>query len=154
MINQKFLYFFLLCLIGCQHSEKLTHIQKYTQYSNNITPTQNQPTRQQESAPFVVSLSKLSHIGNSARLTGALNHKNGCLYIDDYLIVIGSIYIKWQNDPFWIGNNQGEKFQLGDKVSISGSQTDFDTIYDNFPNQKCNSDKIWLTHGITKPLSI
>lgn len=141
-------------MIGCQHSEKLTHIQKYTQYSNNITPTQNQPTRQQESAPFVVSLSKLSHIGNSAHLTGTLNHKNGCLYIDDYLIVIGSIYIKWQNEPFWIGNSQGEKFQLGDRVSLGGYQIPYNAMYDNSPDKKCKADNIWLTHGIIKSLPI
>lgn len=124
------------------------------QRSNDIKPTQNQSLSQQEPTFFVAHLPKLEEAGNAALFTGTLNNQNGCLYVDDYLLVVAGIYVRWQNEPFWIGNNQGEKFQLGDRVNLGGYQIPYNTMYDNSPNKKCKADNIWLTHGVIKALPI
>lgn len=143
-----------MALLGCQPKNTNNNHQSNELTSQNEMPKEIEiiPPAQQPNSIFVAHLPKLEKMGNAALFTGTLNNKNGCLYIDDYLLVVAGIYVKWQNEPFWIGNSQGEQFQLGDRVSLGGSQIDYNTMYDNSLNKKCKADKIWLTHGVTKPL--
>lgn len=164
MPNKNFLYAFLLMLVGCQQpaqveqsaqpkqSEQSMHSQTNVQRLDDTKPAQDKSSIQQEPTFSVSYLPKLEEAGDAALFTGTLNDKNGCLYVDDYLVVVVGIYVKWQNDPFWIGNGQGEKFQLGDRVSLGGSQIPYNTMYDNSPDKKCKANNIWLTHGVMKPL--
>lgn len=138
----------LLALLGCQS-------QNAPKPTEQATIDTAQPSKVAPSEPsiFVVYSTNRRAEGNAALYTGTLNAKNGCLYIDDLLIVVTGLYVDWQNEPFWIGNNHGKKFTLGDKVSVGGSQSNYDGYLANniinIPN--CKAEKVWLAVRIDKP---
>ncbi|MDO4224033.1 MAG: hypothetical protein Q4D05_08440 [Acinetobacter sp.] len=128
----------LIALLGCQQSN---HEQ------------QNKATKHEtmQQAVFVAHLPKLDEVGDAAALIGTLNEQNNCLYINQHLVVVAGIHIQWQEKPFWIGHHLGEKFSLGDSVHAGGSEIPYSTANDNSPNQRCQAEKIWLLHSISKP---
>ncbi len=151
MLNKGILGILLVLLLGCQQpniepSKEPNHTKLNNQQIVSTTPIQKEPS------VFVAHLDKLDEVGNAALYTGILNEKNGCLYIDDRLILVTGVYVKWKNEPFWIGNHHGEKFTLGDKVSVGGSETNYSKHYiKHINNPNCVADKIWLTLSIDKP---
>lgn len=151
MLNKSILGIIVMTILGCskpniEQSKQPTHTQLNHQ-QEVITPL-----TQKEPFVFVAHLEKLEEVGNAALYTGILNEKNGCLYIDDRLILVTGVYVKWQNEPFWIGNNQGEKFKLGDTVSVGGSETKYSKdLIDDINNSNCVADKVWLTLRVDKP---
>lgn len=152
MLNKGILGILLILLLGCQQSnvkqsKDVVHIEP-----NNQQVVSDTSTQKEEPFVFVAHLEKLEEVGNAALYTGILNEKNGCLYIDDRLIFVTGVGIEWKNEPFWIGNHHGEKFKLGDKVSVGGSETFFENRYDNSPDKTCKADKVWLTLSIDKPV--
>lgn len=151
MRNKGILCIMMMAILGCsqpniEKSQEATHINSNAKQETIISPAQK------ESFVFVAHLEKLEEVGDAAFYTGVLNKKNGCLYINDRLVLITGVYVKWQNEPFWIGNQQGEKFQLGDKVSVGGSETKYTKDFiDDINNPNCVADKVWLTVSINKP---
>lgn len=148
MLNKSILGIIMIAILGCSQPniEQLKE-PKHTQLNH-----QQEATTPTEPFVFVAHLEKLEEEGNAALYTGILNEKNGCLYIDDRLIFVTGVYVKWQNQPFWIGNNQGERFKLGDKVSVGGSETKYTKDFiDGIKNPNCVADKVWLTLRVDKP---
>lgn len=150
MLNKGILGIIAMTILGCgqpniEQLKEPTHTQSNHQQEVATSLTETKPF------VFVAHLEKLEEEGNAALYTGILNEKNGCLYIDDSLIFVTGVGIEWKNEPFWIGNHHGEKFKLGDKVSVGGSETFFENRYDNSPDKTCKADKVWLTLSIDKP---
>lgn len=150
MLNKGILGIVMMTILGCSQS----NIEKSQEAIHTNSSTQQEviaPPAQTEPFVFVAHLEKLEEVGDAALYTGILNEKNGCLYINDRLIFVTGVGIEWKNEPFWIGNHHGEKFKLGDKVSVGGSETFFENRYDNSPDKTCKADKVWLTLSIDKP---
>ena len=156
MLNKYMLGILLMTLLGCQQPNIETSKEPINTKPNHektaTLSTQQIPNDQHNPSVFVAHLEKLEEVGDAAFYTGILNEKNGCLYIDDRLVLVTGIYVKWQNEPFWIGNNHGEKFKLGDTVSVGGSEAKYTKDFiDDINNPNCVADKVWLTLNINKP---
>ncbi|WFF38448.1 hypothetical protein LU290_09390 [Moraxella nasibovis] len=139
----------LLVLLGCQPQNAPKPTEQI-----NIDTAQPSKVAPSEPSVFVVYSTNRQAVGNAAFYTGTLNAKNGCLYINDLLIVITGLYIDWQNEPFWIGNHRGEKFTLGDEVSVGGSQSkNYDEYLTNgvINTPNCKAEKVWHAVNIDKP---
>lgn len=151
MLNKGILGIMMMTILGCgQPNIEQSRQPIHTQLNHQQEVIA--PLVQKEPVVFVAHFLKREKEGNAALYTGILNEKNGCLYIDDRLILVTGVYIKWQNEPFWIGNHHGEKFKLGDKVSVGGSETKYTKDFiDDINNPNCVADKIWLTLSIDKP---
>lgn len=151
MLSKGILGIMMMAILGCsqpniEQSKQPMYTQSNHQQEVATSSTQTEPF------VFVAHLEKLEEEGNAALYTGILNEKNGCLYIDDRLVLITGVYVRWQNQPFWIGNHHGEKFKLGDKVSVGGSETKYTKDFiGGINNPNCVADKIWLTLSVDKP---
>ena len=147
-LSKSILGILLFTLLGCQPQ----NAPKPTEQANTDTA---QPSKAAPSEPsvFVVYSTNRQAVGDAAFYTGTLNAKNGCLYIDDLLIVVTGLYVDWQNESFWIGNHHGEKFALGDEVSVGGSQSNYDEYLANgvINTPNCKAKNAWLALGIDKP---
>ena len=151
MLNKGILGIMMTTILGCsqpniEQSKQPTHTQLNHQQEVITPPAQKEPL------VFVAHFSKRDEVGNAALYTGTLNEKNGCLYINDRLIMVTGVGIEWQNQPFWIGNHLGEIFKLGDTVSVGGSETKYaKDLINDINNPNCVADKVWLTLSIDKP---
>ncbi|OAV00663.1 MULTISPECIES: hypothetical protein [Moraxella] len=151
MLNKGILSVIVMTILGCSQSD-IEQLKTPTDTHSNHQQAVIAPPTQKEPFVFVAHFFKRDEVGNTALYTGILNEKNGCLYIDDCLILVTGVYVKWQNQPFWIGSHHGEKFKLGDTVSVGGSETNYTKDFiDDINNPNCVADKIWLTLSIDKP---
>ena len=105
-----------------------------------------------ENKVYVTAIETDSKDGDSAAYSGTLNVINGCLFIDDMLIVVTNPNLEWQQNPFIIHNKgNNEKFKLGDVVTVGGSSTNYSIVnqgdiqWKNSPNSNCKSKRVWLT---------
>lgn len=120
-------------------------------------PTGNEVPVDKQQMVYVIALNANSNMGDAAAARGVLNTKNGCLYMDDILLVVNSPYITWTQDPFTISDINKFVFEIGDTVLVGGSQSDFESIslfgsdWENPPLATCKAEKVWLMNGITKP---
>ena len=121
-------------------------------HTKNEAPMRNQPT------VYVTAFDVDSNAGNAAAAHGVLNTKNGCLYMDDLLLVVSSPHITWTQDPFTISNFGKGGFKVGDTVFIGGSQADYKNLasfsvdWKNPPLATCKAEKIWLMNSISTPI--
>lgn len=151
MLNKGILGVVMMTILGCsQPNIEQSKQSTRTQLNHNQEIVTS--IAQTEPFVFVAHLEKLEEEGNTAFYTGILNEKNGCLYIDDHLILVTGVYVKWQNQPFWIGNHHSETFKLGDKVSVGGAEINYSKHYaKHINNSICIASQIWLTLNIDKP---
>lgn len=112
--------------------------------------------RKEQGPVYVTAFNTDSNEGDAAALEGVLNVQNGCLYIDDTLIIVRSPYITWQQNPFIMSDSGGGEFRIGDKVVIGGSfytnNTDLlarQNDWKNPPLKACIENDVWLMNGIT-----
>lgn len=151
MLNKGILGIIVMTILGCSQPN-IEQLKEPTYTQLNHHQEIDSPPVQAKPFVFVAHLEKLEEVGDAAFYTGILNEKNGCLYIDDRLVLVTGVYVKWQNQPFWIGNHHGEKFKLGDKVSVGGSETKYTKDFiDDINNPNCVADKVWLALNINKP---
>lgn len=137
-----------VCLVGCHQANVATNNEPQRAGENSQKVDE---TPQKAPSVFVAHVTNRQPVGNAALYTGVLNAKNGCLYIDDLLVVVTGTQVVWQAEPFWIDNHRGERFVLGDTVSVGGSQSNKPTDYINSPTGSCVADKAWLLLNIDKP---
>ena len=120
-------------------------------------PTENEASTRKQQTVYVTALDVDSDIGDAAAAHGVLNIKNGCLYMDDLLLVVSSPHITWTQAPFTISDINEFIFEIGDTVLVGGSQADyenmasFDSDWKNPPLATCKAEKIWLMNGINIP---
>lgn len=165
MMKPKFKWYmvpvFLIAVIACDPVVKKTNTNDNTQTINVINesavskPTENEAPIHKEQTVYVTALDVDSNMGNAAAAHGVLNTKNGCLYMDDLLLVVSSPHITWTQDPFTISDFSKGGFKIGDTVFIGGSQADYENMVSFASDWKnptlatCKAEKIWLMNGIS-----
>lgn len=124
--------------------------------SANNSLTENEAPINKQTV-YVTALDVNSDMGNAAAAYGVLNIKNGCLYMDDLLLVVSIPHITWTQAPFTISGFNKKSFKIGDTVFIGGSQADYKNMasfgsdWKNPPLATCKAEKIWLMNGIDIP---
>lgn len=128
----------------------MTACQPQVQSANEMQTSS--ATKEAQPYVFVAHTIQKDEVGNAALFSGVLNEKDGCLYIDDLLVIVHGVYVTWQNQPFWISDSNGKRYSLGDKVSVGGSQHKYpqdETGYNlNALTGKCTAKNVWLAHSI------
>lgn len=154
---------FLTSVIACDPVVEKTntdHNAQTTTMENESTsnkPTKNEAPSRKQQTVYVTALDDGSDMGNAAAAHGVLNIRNGCLYMDDLLLVVSSPHITWTQDPFTISDINKFVFEIGDTVLIGGSQYDYENMssfssdWKNPPLATCIVDKVWLMNGINIP---
>lgn len=152
---------FLICVIACDPVVKETNTDPNTQTINVVDesatskPTENEVPIRKQRTVYVTALDVGSNMGNAAAAHGVLNTKNGCLYMDDLLLVVSSPHITWTQDPFTISDINKLIFEIGDTVLMGGSQADYKNMasfasdWKNPPLSTCKAKKIWLMNGVS-----
>ena len=155
---------FLISVIACDPVVEKTNTNDNTQTINVINgsatnkPTENKAPTSKQQTVYVTALDVDLNMGNAAAAHGVLNTKNGCLYMDDLLLVVSSPHITWTQDPFTISDFSKGFFKIGDTVFIGGSQADYKNMasfasdWKNPPLVSCKAEKIWLMNGISIPI--
>lgn len=105
---------------------------------------------------YVASTSNQSVEGDAAMLTGRLNVRNNCLFINDYLIIVQGKDIHWEQNPFNLYSGEA-KFNLNDYVSAGGSAVDAESLKEieeknlvEVIPQECQTAKGWVLINISK----
>ena len=114
----------ILAISACQQSSH----QNYTSSNENNAELDSSETdrSKSENKVYVTAIETDSKDGDSAAYSGTLNVINGCLFIDDMLMVVTNPNLEWQKNPFIIHNKgNNEKFKLGDVVTVGGSSTKY-----------------------------
>lgn len=152
---------FLICVIACDPVVKETNTDPNIQTINVVDesaankPTENEASTSKQQMVYVTALDVDSNIGNAAAAHGVLNTKNGCLYMNELLLVVSSPHITWSQDPFTISDINKLVFEIGDTVLIGGSQADYKNMasfaddWKNPPLPTCKAKNIWLMNGIS-----
>lgn len=155
---------FLIFVIACDPVVKETNTDPNTQTIKVVDesaankPTENEAPTSKQQMVYVTALDVDSNMGDAAAAHGVLNTKNGCLYMDDLLLVVSSPHITWTQDPFTISDINKLVFEIGDTVLIGGSQADYQNMasfasdWKNPPLATCKAEKIWLMNGISTPI--
>ncbi len=147
----------ILAISACQESSH----QKYTPSNENNSELDFIETDrfESENKVYVTAIETDAKDGDSAAYNGTLNIINGCLFIDDMLIVVANPNLEWQQDPFVIHNKgNSEKFKLGDVVTVGGSSNNYSIVneesikWKNPPNSDCKSNRVWLTGNMVKSI--
>ena len=147
---------FLISVIACDPVVEKTNTIR-NESAINIH-SKNEASMRKQKTVYVTALEVDSNIGNAAAAHGVLNTKNGCLCMDDLLLVISSPHITWTQDPFTISDFNKGGFKIGDTVFIGGSQADYKNLasfsvdWKNPPLAACKAEKIWLMNGISTPI--
>lgn len=143
----------ILAISACQQSSH----QNYTSSKENNAELDSSETdrSKSENKVYVTAIETDFKDGDSAAYSGTLNVINGCLFIDDMLIVVTNPNLEWQQNPFIIHNKgNNEKFKLGDVVTVGGSSTNYSIVnqgdiqWKNSPNSNCKYKRVWLTGNI------
>ena len=105
-----------------------------------------QSHQQQENSPAVnIPVYEFNGISASARLTGRLTLKNGCLYADDSLLIFPENQVKWDELSQTL-TYKGRSYQVGQQVDFSGGNGDFKQNSDRIKhlNQQCIEKYVWF----------
>lgn len=145
----------ILAISACQESSHQNHT---SSSENNAKLDSSEANRlKSENKVYVTAIETDAKDGDSAAYNGTLNVINGCLFIDDMLIVVANPNLEWQQDPFIIHNKgNSEKFKLGDVVTVGGSSSNYSIInqedikWKNSPNSNCKSKRVWLTGNMVR----
>ena len=145
----------ILAISACQESSHQNHTPSS---ENNAKLDSSEANRSKsENKVYVTAIETDAKDGDSAAYNGTLNVINGCLFIDDMLIVVANPNLEWQQDPFIIHNKgNSEKFKLGDVVTVGGSSSNYSIInqedikWKNSPNSNCKSKRVWLTGNMVR----
>lgn len=139
----------ILLISGCQQSANQD--QKSSNYNESQLDSIKVDERKSENMVYVTAIESDSKDGDSAAYNGTLNVMNGCLFIDDMLMVIVNSDLEWKQNPFVIYNRvSNEKFKIGDVVTIGGSSNDYSLLNEENlkwkypPNTNCESKRVWL----------
>ena len=103
---------------------------------------------------YVMALQAASNTGDAAVAHGVLNVQNGCLYIDDMLLIITSPLVHWEQQPFVIENGRAERLVLGDRVLVGGSSMAYQSMmaakisWTYPPKPTCQAHRVWLMNSI------
>ena len=151
-----------LTLLACTSAQQ----EKDTSVSNDkssmpISNHQDSPNSHEDEtkAPtvYVTAINDDSGMSDAVAIIGVLNVKNGCLMINDELIVITSAIVHWTQQPFVLTNHLGKTFKLGDTVMLGGSFTRAKNLFkadkinwQNPPLLSCLTDKFWLMGSINE----
>lgn len=145
----------ILAISACQQSSH----QNYTSSNENNAELDSSEADRSKSdnKVYVTTIETEAKDGDSAAYSGTLNVINGCLFIDDMLIVVANSNLEWQQNPFIIYNKgNSEKFKLGDVVTVGGSSTNYSIVnqediqWKNSPNSNCKSKRVWLTGNMVR----
>lgn len=103
---------------------------------------------------YVMALQAASNTGDAAAAHGVLNVQNGCLYIDDMLLIVTSPIVHWEQQPFVIENDRAERLVLGDRVLVGGSSMTYQHMiaakipWTYPPKPSCQAQRVWLMNSI------
>ena len=162
MISKAYFYImltFLLFLTACKpidnSAENINSESdgkaKIADDNKNDTPIQ----LHSEQAPvYVTAYNSDADTGDAAALEGVLTVKNGCLHVNDILLIVQSPYITWQQDPFILTDGNQSQFKIGDHVVVGGSLykgklTDFQVDWKQPPLPECLANEVWHMVGIS-----
>ena len=145
----------ILAISACQES---SHQNQTSSSGNNAELDSSKADRSEsKNKVYVTAIETDAKDGDSAAYNGTLNVINGCLFIDDMLIVVANPNLEWQQDPFIIHNKgNSEKFKLGDVVTVGGSSNNYSIVnqedikWKNSPNSNCKSKRVWLTGNMVR----
>lgn len=97
------------------------------------------------SGPTIVTYDGEPGVGDAAALVGHLNETNGCLFVDDHLVVLAEPLAVWNNGLVI----DGTTFALGDEVTLGGGEWGENSSID-IP-ESCGATKAWVAHTVTAP---
>ncbi|MBE0407110.1 hypothetical protein ACT3TI_09735 [Psychrobacter sp. AOP22-C1-22] len=92
-------------------------------------------------------------------MKGLINKKGKCLYIDDYLILIQTESLSFNEDISALYDEENQvSFGIGDTVTLGGFSIDYSDLMDNDMGSStewknpylydCQADKVWITVDI------
>ena len=161
MMSKPYCYIALTCLLflsACKPMDNSAEntdngINKLADVTAEVT-TSTQNDLQQQAPVYVTAYNSDADAGNAAALEGVLTVKNGCLHVNDTLLIVQSPYIRWQQNPFILTDGNQSQFKIGDKVVVGGSLyegklTDFQVDWKQPPLPECLANDVWHMTTIT-----
>lgn len=148
----------LLFLIACKPigntAENTNNNSKKTANVTGEVATSKQNDLEQQAPVYVTAYNSDADAGDAAALEGVLTVKNGCLHVNDMLLIVQSPYITWQQDPFILTDGNQSQFKIGDHVVVGGSLykgslTDFQVDWKQPPSPECMTNEVWHMTTIT-----
>ncbi|MGO2019039.1 hypothetical protein [Psychrobacter sp.] len=93
---------------------------------------------------------------NFDTITGLIKKKGKCLYIDDYLILIQTEHLSFNDHISALYDEDKQaSFEIGDTVTLGGFSMDYSDLTDNDMGSntewknpylyECQADKVWIT---------
>ena len=139
-------YLMIFSIIGMMGCEVSNNQQLSSTSEENKGKVKNEPNI------YVAFVSSSTNIADSSIMSGVLNIKDNCLYLNDYLLVFQTPYISWNQNPFYIKNDKQEKINIGSKVLVGGSVAKLSEIsnanwLDALP-KNCDTKKYWYANSI------
>ena len=139
----------ILFVSGCQPSANQD--QDFSNHNESQLNASKLDERKSENMVYVTAIETDSKDGDAAAYNGTLNVMNGCLFMDDMLVVIVNPNLEWEQNPFVIYNRvSNEKFKIGDVVTVGGSSDDYSLVNEENlkwkypPKTNCKSKRVWL----------
>lgn len=140
-----FCIFLSMLIVGCNSS-------KYDDSAKNLAKKKDNHL---EENTFIAKIPNSLDVGNSSIMTGVLNERDGCLYINDYFVVLQNDSITVNQKPFYIINTKNKSFNLNSNITTGGWASDFIHLK-NLQNSewlksipsKCQVDKVWFVSTI------
>lgn len=112
-------------------------------------PRQPQPQQSQQqpaSKPTVdIPVYEFNGISASARLTGILTLKNGCLYGDGSLLIFPEDLVKWDEVNQILSYND-QSYRIGEQIDFAGGNSNFkqDAYRIKHLKPECNEEYVWF----------
>lgn len=110
-----------------------------------------------DNSEMIPSVEKNDYIENDFDvMTGLLNKKGKCLYVDNHLILIQIEHLSFNEDISALYDKDNQvSFKIGDTVTLAGFASDYSDLMDNDMGSNtewenpylydCQSDKVWIT---------
>lgn len=161
MISKAYFYIvltFLLFLTACKpidnSAENTNDDSKKPADVTGEVATSTHLDLEQQAPVYVTAYNSDADAGDAAALEGMLTVKNGCLHVNDILLIVQSPYITWQQDPFILTDGNQSQFKIGDHVVVGGSLykgklTDFQVDWKQPPLPECLANEVWHMVGIS-----
>ncbi|WP_051526649.1 hypothetical protein [Alkanindiges illinoisensis] len=106
-----------------------------------------QPQSQQQASKATVNIPVYEYngISASARLTGILTLKNGCLYADGSLLIFPENLVKW-DEVNQILTYMNRNYRIGQQVDFAGGSGKFKKNANRikYLNPQCTEEYVWL----------
>ena len=161
MMSKAYFYIALTCLLSLTACKPMDNRAENTSNGSNksadvtaevTTSTQND--LQQQAPVYVTAYNSDADAGDAAAFEGVLTVKNGCLHVNDMLLIVQSPYITWQQDPFILTDGNQSQFRIGNHVVVGGSLykgnlTDFQVDWKQPPLPECMTNEVWHMTTIT-----